>query len=525
MLQTTAGCSFWGYYWHNNVCNKDPEVITPIEPEPVKPPEPEIIIPDIPVHPGYPPDPDDGIGDLLSWHSDLLIDYHANVGRDIANCANNKIEYWNNVLGGLYAYSDIIAAQESFVDYINYPLNQISENFRVIENSIGDMSRLSGRNIVDAILYVNNNSGDTEEKISRALLKHLDMSYWEKSDYVSMTVNGLMWNLYRIEQQWQDLGEKLSGIALGDVRGMLRMDYDLTTSTIESVLTRLDAIEKKITVSIENVDGEITYPVYQEGEGMEYLWPASVGWVLDLVQDVALTTLATVEVTTERIAKGVNLALETIFEFPDYWIADLSARLNIEQTSYDLTADPVFQEIAGIAKAAETVITELPEWWVSALAASLSEYFETGGGVPGPEGPSGPAGPPGPMGPPGIQGPKGEPGEGTGFNIDEINSQLRDKMTQAAGFVGTGLTGVVDTMIVLYGERFSDLQTQITPISDFLTTDMRTSLTDIVDAFGTPEALISYLLDVPEGEEEGMLALMQMLITMTMERGINYETP
>jgi len=109
------------------------------------------------------------------------------------------------------------------------------------------------------------------------------------------------------------------------------------------------------------------------------------------------------------------------------------------------------------------------------------------------------------------------------MSIDDINSQLRDKMTMTDGFIGAGITGVVDTMISLYGERFSDLQGQLTPITEFLTSDMQTSLTDLVDAFGTPEALISYLLDVPEGEEEGMLALMQILISQTMERGITYE--
>jgi hypothetical protein len=124
------------------------------------------------------------------------------------------------------------------------------------------------------------------------------------------------------------------------------------------------------------------------------------------------------------------------------------------------------------------------------------------------------------MGPPGIQGPPGEPGEGIGFNIDEINSGLRDKMTQAAGFVGIGLTGVVDTMIVLYGERFADLQTQITPISEFLTTDMQSTLTTIAEAFETPEALIAFLLDVPEGQEDITYELMQLLIAQTMERGL-----
>ncbi|GAH26902.1 unnamed protein product, partial [marine sediment metagenome] len=45
--------------------------------------------------------------------------------------------------------------------------------------------------------------------------------------------------------------------------------------------------------------------------------------------------------------------------------------------AYDLEADPVFQEVAATARAAETVITELPSWWVSTLAISLQEYMTT----------------------------------------------------------------------------------------------------------------------------------------------------
>jgi hypothetical protein len=239
-------------------------------------------------------------------------------------------------------------------------------------------------------------------------------------------------------------------------------------------------------------------------------------WLMEMLASIIAPTVA----MDEGIDAAVLKIQDWITSEVEIQLNDLLETLDGGIGSYKLVDDPVYQAMSKLLKKTADIIIELPDWWVSALAASLSEYLETGGGAPGPTGPSGPAGPPGPMGPPGIQGPPGEPGEGIGFNIDEINTGLRDKMTQATGFVGTGLTGVVDTMIVLYGERFADLQTQITPISEFLTTDMQSTLTTIAEAFDTPEALIAFLLDVPEGQEDVTYELMQLLITQIMERGL-----
>lgn len=525
MLSTTAGCSFWGYYYYNGACHKNPETITPLPPPPPPPPEPPVIpVPVVPVHPGYPGD--DGIGELLDWELDLAIYYTTNVGRDIANQADVTQWEWANKLGReLDVWGAIIAAQEQLVSYINTPLITITAVLQTLESWVGDMTKLEGKTIVDAILAVESGtSGTTQKQIDR-LYKFLSMTYYEETDSLSYTVNGLMYNLRKIEEDWIAAGRKLGGIVLQDVSDLLSQDYHLQLSTIDSILTRLDAIEQSITVSIETVDGELAEPMWKGGEGLEYFIPASVGWTIDKIVEMAYNILEIVEPTTKLLADGVNLALETIFEFPQYWLDDLSARLNLEAADYDLTADPVFQEIAGITKASEKVITELPDWWLTVLASRLEGYFETGIGEKGEPGEKGDPGEQGIPGVPGVKGEKGEPGAGVALSIDDINSQLRNKMTMAAGFVGVGLTGVVDTMISLYGARFGDLQTQLTPITEFLTLDIKTSLTDLVEAFGTPEALIAYLLDVPKGEEEGMLTLMQILISQTMERGIGYELP
>jgi len=49
---------------------------------------------------------------------------------------------------------------------------------------------------------------------------------------------------------------------------------------------------------------------------------------------------------------------------------------------------------------------------------------------------------------------------------------------------------------------------------------MQTTLTGIAEAFETPETLIAFLLDVPEGQENITFELWQILVTQIMERGL-----
>lgn len=523
MLQTIAGCNFWNYYWYGNACHSKPEYIEPPPPPTPPPKPPPIPVPPVPYHPGYDPDDTGKFLGELEFYLDLMIWFEDEVGLSIAESITKNWGEWYDKLGGFYEYSTIIAALDAYSLEVSVSMARIIENFNMVANVVGDVSLLEGKTIVDAIKAVEEGTTGTTQKQVDKLYWFLEMSYNEEYDSISRRTGGLMDDLMTIQKQWEDQGKKLTELSSQDIADILDTVYNIQFGTINQIKERLDAIEKQIVVNIETVDGELSYPIYKGGSGFEYLIPASVGWTLDLVQEVAISVLDTVEQTTVRLAKGVNLALETIFEFPDYWIEDLSARLNLEQASYDLAADPVFQEIAAITKASETVITELPDWWVSVLATRLESYLTIGIGEKGDPGEPGQPGAQGIPGVPGAQGIPGEPGEGVGLAIEDINSQLRDLMTMTDGFVGVGITGVIDTMISLYGERFSDLQTQLTPITDFLTTDMQSSLTDMVEAFGTPEALIAYLLDVPEGEEEGMLALMQILISQTMERGITYD--
>ena len=82
------------------------------------------------------------------------------------------------------------------------------------------------------------------------------------------------------------------------------------------------------------------------------------------------------------------------------------------------------------------------------------------------------------------------------------------------------MTGVIDYNIEKIGEIFTRYDLEVKPITDFLTADMQESLTGIIAAFDTPEALIAFILDVPEGEEAATYELMQLLIAETMSRGL-----
>lgn len=97
-----------------------------------------------------------------------------------------------------------------------------------------------------------------------------------------------------------------------------------------------------------------------------------------------------------------------------------------------------------------------------------------------------------------------------------LGKQVNDHLIDPEDVVST----VSSIIIADNTMRLHDLEKGVIPITEFLTDDMRTSLTDIVEAFGTPEALLSYLVNAPEGQEEPMLDLMQLLLTMSFERGL-----
>jgi len=167
------------------------------------------------------------------------------------------------------------------------------------------------------------------------------------------------------------------------------------------------------------------------------------------------------------------------------------------------------KEIANIATLSEGQFEQVTQMIAAATIGN-------GGGI----GPPGPPGPPGAPGVPGIPGPPGPPGEAGDYVIGEVNRDLYDQLYNAGAITTDTVTGVIDWMLFTYGERFGDLQGQLTSLTSFFTEEMRTDLTDLVDKFGSPEAIINFLIPDSEGQETQTLELMQILISMTFERGV-----
>jgi len=144
-------------------------------------------------------------------------------------------------------------------------------------------------------------------------------------------------------------------------------------------------------------------------------------------------------------------------------------------------------------------------------------------GEPGAPGAPGIPGAPGAPGSPGAPGAKGDPGEGV-FELESeiagIDQALYDRLsTVGIEYVDT-VTEVVDWSIEKIGEINIRLGEDVQPIVDVMTTEFLETITTLVAAFETPEAIIAFLLDVPEGEEAATYELMQLLIANTFEMGV-----
>lgn len=512
-FHTQEGCKVFNHYWYDNACHKDVKriVAPPLPPPKPPPPRPE------------PPEPivdDPGIGDFLSMNLDLMIYYNADVGYEIARTADLYVNYWNSVLGGYQVWSDIISAQEALVDYINYPLALIEGALYTIDSWIGDITRLGGVSIVDSIRKLQDGAGDTTNKQVKELYDVLEVRWNEQWETLEYSTRGFMGSLKKIVVQWEDQGDELGGLAKTDIDEVLKGTYGLYETTIATIKARLDQIEREVGIVTEEVTIDITEPIFEEGKGFEWITPASIYWVKDELKRLADAVFDALDVIIDELSKPVNLLLHHVYDISEPWLTALKARLGDVGGEYDLAADEAFIEVKELLSELGLFVLEPPESWIKILANRLQGYFSTGIGEKGEKGDPGRPGEQGVQGIPGVQGEPGEPGEGVGMAIEDIDSQLKERLIDGAAIVTDNLTAVIDYNIRKIGEIFTRYDLEVKPITEFLTTDMQESLTGIIAAFDTPEALIAFILDVPEGQEDATYELMQLLIAQTMERGL-----
>jgi hypothetical protein len=484
-------CTLAGFYWYDNQCNR-------FVPEPEPPPE--VLIEEL--------------------YTDIILWFTADIGRSIAQGAIDRQEYWFNALGSLYPWEAWIASLDAYNFEVNMSLLKIEENFRIVNDWIGDVTDLEGKTIVEAIQEGGRGGETWVDGAVENLLRMLEFSWSDTSGAITPIKDGAFDLMREVNAAYIAAGRKLGGVTLQELDGHLQTYYSLQQDTVGSIWTAINDIYQRIDVIVEHVGGEIGDIPFEDTYPIDWIIPASVGWVKDWVKNAIFLTVDLIEDITIKLANNLNAVIDVVTLMPDWWIDDLKGKLGGELSDYELANDPLYKDIRREVDKLYTDVYALNDDWVALLAIKLESFFEWPGNGEGERGPPGPPGAPGPPGVPGLPGPKGDPGEGAGLTIDQVDRQLYNRLSAAGAITTSELTGVIDWILLTHGERFADLQTQLTPITGFLTDEMRTSLTGLVDAFGTPEALIGFILDVDEGDEGAMLDLMQLLIAMTFERGL-----
>jgi len=504
-IDTKRVCVINNYYWWGNLCRNQP-----------KPP-------DVPAPPYVPPsdDPITLLADVSDYYNNPIWEYGEQTVIKFIGEASNRQSYYLGIYGGDMAVArDAALLEVTLKRFYDWAMKDIFDFMEGVRLVIGNITKLAGKTIIDSL------GGATAEpdKETAAGLNHLfnflDLTYNAASNVLYVQANGLMDNLSTIEDQWKAAGKELGGVTSQEIVDSLAHTYNLLPRTISDIKKRLDRMEQEMGFTTEEISGEIERPIDEEIKPIQKIIPASQAWVITALTKAGNTIFDAIEAVTGDLAKAINYVVHHVVDISDEWLEKLKKRLGSVSGTYELAEDELFQETLDLVLKTSQTITELPAWWVQSLAASLESYLTTGGSAPGPAGPQGPGGPPGPMGPIGPIGPASEEGEGIGFNIEAIDTGLKDRIAFGYAESDTLLTETITRIMrraVLVGD-YIDLE--VKPITDFLTVDMQSTLTEIAEAFETPEALIAFLLDVPEGQENITFDLWQILVTQIMERGL-----
>ena len=238
--------------------------------------------------------------------------------------------------------------------------------------------------------------------------------------------------------------------------------FDWLMDALASIIAPQQAIEDDLTASIEIIKG----------------------WITEIV-----TT------QIDELKKEIEFGLPPVEEIPQAWIDGLKERLEITgDGNGGLSAEQIqiminnaVSPVIGRINAVETAVSGLQIPTEKQIRKWIQEY------------------------PPTIK-----IADYIGAIDVLLAKQITDKITLPEDRISTVSSYIIADTIAHQVE----LEETVKPIAEVMTAEMLTSLTDIVEAFGTPEALISYLINAPEGQEEPMLDLMQVLLTMTFERGL-----
>lgn len=510
---TEAACSRFGFYFYDGVCNEHPRRIPAPPFPPPKPPPPPV--PPEPIPPEFLAEDFDLSLTVLHAESQDMI-------KGIYGKAKNYLDYYDSYLGDAYwEWSWDMAMQQAQNEQMkNNMLDPILAWTSEVRRVIGDVVDLEGISIIDTIKAVQSSGDAVVERKVNFVFDTLGVTLHENNITVITPGDSMLARLKAMVAKWVDQGETFGEMSTEGIAKILEDDFDIVTGTINGILARLSNIEEEFGISIEQVTLDLEKPIYEKGEGIDFLIPVSMLVFKDVIALLVDKIWGALDTIIDTFTTPINFLLQEVYEISDPWLGRLKKKLGDVGGEYDLETDTLYQTLRSEVDVIIDDIYGLPDEWVEVLANRLQGYFSTGIGEKGEKGDPGRPGAQGVQGIPGVKGEPGEPGEGVGLAIDDIDRQLKDRLVQGGAIVTANVTGVIDYNIEKIGELFTRYDLEVKPITEFLTTDMQDTLTMIAESFETPEALIAFLLDVPEGQEDVTYELMQMLVAQIMERGL-----
>ena len=404
----------------------------------------------------------------------------------------------------------MIAPLDQIYDWTHYYGNRVDDYITKLQNFIGieynqntDQISLGGLGVLDAQSIMIEGNADIIDAIGEAILG--DVGY---------TVDSTTYGIGELNfKTFKELEEMIENVEAGEM------------PFTQDQLDKLLYLAGEADGIINAIEGGIELVMAQVEELIEPL----VGKVVDeKMGDI-----------NERLDRLEELAMQQQFFFFDWLLKELAQLFTPRQSIID--AAEVVQDYLE-----NYINTELVDIWEALVM--LAERVNEMGGVdpatiraivlsviedmeflPGEKGEKGERGDPGVPGMPGatgqrgLQGEKGEAGEGE-FELNKevagIGQALLARMYVSGGILTRGIEHAVkdnkDTIETVLLPFMGEVQ----PIVDVMTAEFLDTLTSIVETFETPEAIITFLLDVPEGQEIITYELMQLLISNTLEMGI-----
>ena len=504
-IDTQKVCELNDYFWWGNGCHSIPEPGKPAPPY-VPPPEPE-------------PEELEFL-DQINYYTNLNFAYDDLIAEAVKSIALAQYSHYANLIGGYSELAWILAALDGYSMYLTGITTVVTKKFEIIEDWVGTVSELTGTNLIEMIENVEGGGSAKMDDAFKSLIGKLGFQLSNDEKSVS-SITDAKWNqITDLVAQWEAANRQLGEVTFEVIQPIMNEQFKLYIGTIDGIKARLNKIENEIGFTTETVSGEIQRPIDEEILPIQNIIPASQAWVIKKLKDGGNIIFDAIQSVTVNLAEAINYTMHHVVDISDPWLERLKERLGDVGGSYDLVADPIFMAASDLLNATADIVTEFPGWWVEELAGYLQQYLSGGAGSVGPMGPAGPMGPRGLPGEPGPIGPAGENGEGIGLTIEAIDTGLKDRLSFGTAIVVDNVTAVIDYNIEKIGELFSRYDLEVKPITDFLTVDMQDMLTEITAAFETPEALIAFLLDVPEGQEDATFDLLQILISQIMEKGL-----